>query len=66
MTMTSRTFPPDALEARLDKANAHLDVIAAYVAGPGADNETMAAAFDTVVSLAQVAACELRNEPAMR
>ena len=66
-TMTNtRTFPAGDLEARLAKAIAHLDVIAGYVAGPGADNDTMAAAFDTVVSLAQVAAAELRGEDPLR
>jgi len=66
MGTATRTYPPGTLEARLDKAGVHLDHIAAYIAGPGADTETMAAAFDTVVSLAQVAATELRGEDPLR
>ncbi len=65
--MTTTTHAPaDDLEARLTRARTHLDHVAAHLAGPGASNELVAAAYDSVASVAQVAAAELRGEVALR
>lgn len=54
------------LEHRLDQAKQHLDRIATYVAGPGASDELVAAAHDSLASLAAVQAAQLRGERALR
>jgi len=66
MTATTRTFPAGDLEARLDKASVHLEHIAGYIAGPAASTDLLAGAFDSIASLAQVIAAELRDEDPIR
>jgi len=64
-TATTRA-PADDLERRLDKARTHLDHVARHLAGPGASTQLLAAGYDTLASVALVAAAELRGEPALR
>jgi len=63
---TTTPTPADGLERRLAAARIHLDRLAAFVAGPDADSDVMAGAYETIGSVAQVAACQLRGEPALR
>lgn len=61
-------IPPASadLEARLDKTRQHLTHLARHLAGPDATPHLLAAAYDTVASVAQVAAAEARGERPVR
>ena len=65
MTVTRPTITDD-LEHRLDKARDHLRHVAAYVAGPGATDDLVAGAYDSVASLAAATATQLRGEQPLR
>jgi len=65
--MTSSTpAPADGLARRLAAARIHVERIAAFVAGPDATPALLAAAHNSIASLATATATELRDEVACR
>ena len=65
-SMNTTTSATDDLEARLSRARLHLDVVAHHLAGPAPSADVLAAGYDTIGSVAQVAAALLRGEEALR
>ena len=63
---TTTPAPADDLERRLAAAQVHLARLARFLAGPDADSDVMAGAYETIGSVSQVAAAQLRGEPALR
>jgi len=66
MTTTTRPTSTDDLEARLARARTHLDHVARHLAGPAAGTDVLAAGYDTIASVAQVAAALLRGDEPLR